>query len=345
MSQRFHLLLLGTVLFLLPATPSAAQEVGSGITEPDFDRVAQSGFQFLHLPTHARQAAIGGVSSVMMSGAAAALNNPAAIALVENADLVVTRMNWIADIGYNAGALVKNLGGWGSLGLSAVYLDYGDMDRTENREILDANNERTGLSEVITGLGTFSAYDLAVGVSYARSMTDRLQLGATVKYVRESIDNTDVSNWSIDVGTLYYTGFRTLRVAMMGSNFGPDVNFAEWEERIQVTPANVKMPMVFKFGAAIDVLEGGPSPHLLTLSSEFIHPNDGPERVHVGTEYAFQDLIFLRGGYRFNYDEQSYTLGGGLNVNLGDIGLKIDYSYWAFGRLGPVHLVSAGFGF
>ncbi len=47
------------------------------------------------------------------------------------------------------------------------------------------------------------------------------------------------------------------------------------------------------------------------------HPNDNAERAHFGTEFSFYDRFFVRGGYKYNYDDQDFTFGAGANVPLG----------------------------
>ena len=74
-------------------------------------------------------------------------------------------MNWIADITYYSGAVVKNFDQWGVFGLSISTLDYGDMVRTENQELFGSDGETLGRTQpVIDGLGTFSGGDLAMGI-------------------------------------------------------------------------------------------------------------------------------------------------------------------------------------
>jgi hypothetical protein len=113
-----------------------------------------------------------------------------------------------------------------------------------------------------------------------------------------------MDNVSIDIGTVFYTGFKSLRIAMAARNFGPDQNLAGWDEVVQIEPVDVRMPIEFRLGLGMDFLDYEGSPHLLTVVLEGTHPNDGPERVNFGTEYWFNQLIALRAGYRFNYDEE-----------------------------------------
>jgi hypothetical protein len=172
-----------------------------------------------------------------------------------------------------------------------------------------------------------------------------LEFGVNLRYVREDLDDAVTSNWSVDLGTVYHTGIKTLRLAMVGRNFGPDAEFADWDERIGIPAMRVKMPMSYSFGAAMDIIEKtNNSPHLLIGVAEFIHPNDGPEKINIGAEYTFQNLLALRGGYRFNYDEESFTIGGGLNLSTAYGTFKVDYSFWDFGILDTVSMFSIGLG-
>ncbi len=319
-------------------------ELGVGIPPQDFNRVGQAGFQFLKLPTNARQAGMGGINSSLGNGdASSSFTNPASIVDVANMNVTLSHVRWFADINYTSAAAVRYFEGIGSIGVNLLFLDYGDMPRTENRPIL-LEGEPTGRSEVLTDLGTVTANDLAIGVSFARRITDRLHFGVNAKYISETLDDARVGAWAVDIGTVFYTGIRSLRVTMVGRNIGPDTQIAAFDERIGYEPADIRMPVNFSFGAAYDVLEGGTgSPHLWTLAAEFVHPNDGPEKVNLGTEYSFRNLMILRGGYRFNYDEEGLTLGAGLNVTLSGYELSMGYAYWEFGRLGATHVISLGF--
>ena len=140
-------------------------EVGSGVAPLPYSRVGRSGWQFAKLPTSARMASLGGIATVLSKADAnAALTNPATISDVKNISLSGSSMNWIADITYYSGAVVKNFDQWGVFGLSISSLDYGDMVRTENQELFGPGGETLGRTQpVIEGLGTFSGGDLAVG--------------------------------------------------------------------------------------------------------------------------------------------------------------------------------------
>ncbi|MBW1802484.1 MAG: PorV/PorQ family protein [Deltaproteobacteria bacterium] len=322
-------------------------DIDWGIHAWEYSRVGKSGWQFLKIPTNARYAAMGGIITATGRGdASSALGNPASMADVENISASVTGMNWIADVKYMSGAVAKNLGNWGVFGLNVIAVDYGDMERTENQEQFDDFGETLGRAMPVFGLGTFTGGDFSIGLSYARRMTDKLQVGLNARFVQETLDDATTSNWAIDIGTIYYTGIKTFRISMVGRNFGPDAEFVGYSERIAEPAMKVRMPMVFLLGAAIDIIEQKEgSPHYWTLAAEFTHPNDGPEKVNVGTEYSFMNFVMLRGGYRFNYDEEGLTLGAGLRVHFSDFSFLLNYAYIDFGRLSKVHMFSTGFSF
>ena len=351
MTVRFNNIHLVFVLLamLLISLPLYAQrqeaDIDYGVHGLDYSRVGRSGFQFLKLPTTSRFAALAGAGTALGFGdAGAALANPACMTDVQNLDAFFSSMSWIADIQYSSASLVKSFSRVGSFGLSFINVDYGTMERTEHQIIYDDDGESTGKTMPAYNLGTFTGGDIAVGLSYARDVTDRLKFGITARYVYETLDDAGTGVWSIDVGTIYYTGFKSLRIAMLGQHFGPDAEFLGYDEQIQIPAQSVRLPQQLHIGAAFDILEErNDSPHRLTLSTEFINPNDGPEKVNVGAEYEMYKFVTLRGGYRFNYDEESFTAGAAIKIVTDGIRINLNYAYVDFGRLNSVNMFSVGF--
>ncbi len=347
-----YLLVFGwIILLILPAFLSGQEDdeidlpiVDYGVHKLPFEKVGSAGWQFLKIPSNARMAATGNVlSSLGRADASAALTNPASMLEVENWDVIMNTMTWIADIQYQSVGLVKNFGDLGVIGAHLIILDVGDMVRTEY-QVITAGGV-VGMEPVTEGLGTVTAGDLSAGLSYARQITDRLQVGGTLRYLQETLDDAVTGNWALDIGTMYHTGIRTWRFWMLGRRFGPDAEFAEYDERIGVEPVRVRMPMVFNFGTAIDLLEyGDNNPHRLSLAGDFSHPNDGPEKVDLGAEYSFKEYATLRAGYRYNYSEAGLTLGAGLQVVTSTFNVQFNYAFMAFGRLGNVNMLSIGLG-
>ena len=337
-------LALTVCLLILPVLAQIDyNEVDYGVHPMPFNRVGTAGFQFLKMPANARSAALGNITTVITyTDANASLTNPANMVNVDGIDVAFNRMNWVADISYQSGALVKNFGNYGAVGLNFIYLNYGDMQRTEYLTITDAIGEIIE-TPVLDGLGTFSAYDMSLGISYAKALYEKLEIGTCVRYIQEQLDDAGTSTWNFDVGSVYKTGFHSLRVSMLGKFFGPDAEFREYKDRIEKRPFPIKMPMNFAFGAGMEVLDKVDSPHRLTVAAEYNHHNDGAEKINIASEYGFNQMVFLRGGYRFNYDEYGWTLGAGLNYNIKGRGLQINWALIDVGRFSIVQMFSISF--
>jgi len=338
--------LLLTGLFIWAVHPGIAQinynDIDWGVHPMDYSSVGTAGWQFLKLPSNARNASLGGVqSSISFGDANSAFTNPASLADVENMDFSFNYMEWVADISYNSVSAVKNFRNIGTFGLNLIFVDYGEEIRTEYHE--EQLISDVIYTPVMDGLGTFSANDMAIGLAFARQITDKLQVGANVKYLQEQIDDARTSVWSLDVGTMFYTGFKTLRVSMLGKQFGPDAEFRDYAYRVERVPFRMKLPMYLSIGAAIDLLEKKPdSPHHMILAMDYVVPNDAPKKINAGTEYVFMNTFALRCGYRFNYDEEGLTLGAGLNYAMGGFKMKIDYAFVDVGLFEQVHMFSIG---
>jgi hypothetical protein len=310
----------------------------AGIPPYEIERVGQAGWQFLKINADPRQEAMGNAFTALSRGnASAVFGNPATLTDVSGTDVQLNNIIWIADIKHQSVSLAHSFGDVGTLALSFATLDYGDIAETINSPI--PGDTRT--EAVVTG-NTYSARDMAVGLTYARKITENLSIGGSVRWLREGIAELSMTNWSFDFGTVFYTGFRTLRIAVAARNFGPDSRLTGWSEEYQAEAYDIRMPLDFRVGVAMDLFDDVESPHLLVLAVDGDHPNDGPEKFHIGGEYSFQKTFFLRGGYKFNYDEQGLTLGAGVHYPVTDLKLTVNYAYVNFGALTQVHMFSLG---
>jgi hypothetical protein len=282
-----------------------------------FKKNATAGFAFLEVPVTARTAALGEASLALSeSNSSAVFENPAALGFTTRGhSLSVSYAPWFADIkNYAASYALKTEYGVFALGL--VVFDYGSMPRS-----VVAQGQK--VYEVI---GTFEAKSLAFGLTYSKTLTDRFSFGATVKYAQESIDSYRASNLLLDGGVLYRTGLGSFRIAASIQNFGVNAKFINDE---------FKMPSVFKLGAAVEVVGNEDSDNRITLLAGALHPNDAAEKVNVGGEYSWRNSLSLRAGYKFFSDEESYSVGVGLNPQL-SVPFSLDFAYSDYGRLGRI---------
>jgi hypothetical protein len=293
---------------LLSATILSAQE---------FKKTATAGFVFLEVPSTSRNAALG-ESGLALSdeNSSAVFNNPAALGFTEyQHSFTASYAPWLADIKNYASSYAVNTDA-GVFAVGLVLFDYGTMPRTviaQDKQVFDV-------------IGSFNAQSVAVGVSFSRKLTEQFSFGTTLKYVNERIDVYSADNVVLDAGVLYYTGLGSLRFAAALQNFGANAKFINDE---------FKMPAVFKLGVAGEVIGDAAAEHRLTLMLEARHPNDGNEKLNIGAEYCWSNSVSLRGGYKFLYDEESYSLGIGVDPQL-PMPVILDVAYADYGRFNNI---------
>lgn len=305
-----------------------------------------SGAQFLQLPIGARSEAMGGAIVGLADDASAIFWNPAGIVKVSNVQAHFSYMNWFDLFDFNAASLVYNAGDIGVFGASMVLLSTDEMEITTEEEP--------------NGTGRFfDAGDVALGISYAKYLTDRFSVGLTVKYINQRIWNETASGFAFDIGTQYRLDFQNLTIAMCMTNFGSDMKFdgsdLDFTYRkddnypmSRLIPSRLStdeypLPLNFQVGIGFDVFEY----EFVKMKGaiDVTHPNDNAERAHFGTEFSFYDRFFVRGGYKYNYDDQDFTFGAGANVPLGGSAIYFDYAYSIYDILPSVHRVSVNLSF
>lgn len=299
----------------------------------DTSNAGRAGAQFLKIGVGSRYQAMGEASVAVVNDVYSMYWNPAGLVEVENNTVAFTRVNWLLDIALNHIAVARNFENVGVVGVSASILSMNEQD-VLTREKPDGTGER------------FDAGSYSIGVSYARQLTARFAFGITAKYIGERIYEETSSGYAFDFGTLFYTGYKSLRMGMSITNMGPEMQFTgpDVGDGLQYKTTPYDLPMAFRVGLAYD-FELSPKSKL-TVSTEMRHPNDNMRQGSLGAEFGYNERFFLRGGYKLNYDEEKLSLGGGLTTSLGEnVSLFVDYSWQDFGRLNDAQRFSLGFTF
>jgi hypothetical protein len=304
-------LLFGFMLFLfLPALAFGQAKVGT------------AGAQFLEIGVSARAVGMGDAFLAVSNDVSALYYNPAGITQLDNLELMASHIDYPAGITYDfLGAVYPSARLGGAWGAGFYMLNTGDMSLNTYPHPLD--------EEPFSSNQTFSAKDYALALSYAASLTDRFSVGLTFKFIDENYEEERAMGWAADVGTLYNTGFRGFKIAMVISNFGPDLKFIQM---------GYPLPMNFKFGGSMDLINN--SSHKATLALEGSHPNDNLEKFNTGVEYWYNDLLALRVGNHFENNAGGFSFGAGLKLKLSKTNVGFDYSYHDFGYLTQIHRFS-----
>ncbi len=314
-------------------------------------KVGSTAAPFLNIGIGPRALSQGGAMTANVDDVSSLYWNPAAAARAGINSAMFARTEWFVGITYNwAGAMV-NIGDMGTVGVDLTYLDYGDMDVTTL-----SNPGGTG--------ETFSAYDMALGITYAYNLTDRFSIGGKVKYVNQSIWHTSASAIAVDLGVLFISDIYGLRIGATITNFGTDMQLDGKDllvlydidqtiygnnDQILATlkTDSYPLPLTFKIGLGMDVLST--EQHRFTIGVDAVHPSDNDEYLNVGAEYVFMNFLALRGGYKsllLDNSEEGLTLGAGVKYNFApDFGVFFDYAYQDFGVLDYTQHFSIGVNF
>jgi hypothetical protein len=310
----------------------------SAIYGQQLSKVGTSAGTFLKIEPDARSMGMGGAFVATADDASSLWWNPAGMARIGGSSAVFNHSIWFADISYNFAGVTYDLNTIGQVGLSMVYLDFGDMEKTTERQPL-------GTGEI------FNANSFAIGFSYSRLLTETFSFGATFKYIQENIDNMSARTVAFDIGMLYETPFDGLRLGMAMTNYGLKLQLDGDDTAVPIdvypgvdgTRENVvanlsvdafDLPLLFRVGLAKELYEDD----ILraTLAADAKIPNDNFSSVNTGLEFAYQEMFFVRGGYQelFLADtEKGLTLGLGMKMNVQNFNFTVDYAYNDVGRL------------
>ncbi len=318
-------------------------------------KLAQSGFQFLAVVSDARAAALGEAMTSLRSGSSALFFNPAGMAEMDGVvDFTGSRNEWIADITHTAFSLALRpwKGDYGTIGVTVQHVSYGDFLGTRVNSANPLGYDDTG---------TFTLSATAVGLGYAKQLTERFSVGGHVRWVRQDLgesmtsvniqtyypgtdstyrasDTAMVSNkltpFVFDFGTQFKTGFKSLVFGMSVRNFSGEVKYAS---------EGFQAPLVFTLGISMDIadlFDGAGPDHSMIVSIDASHHRDFPEQVKAGVEYRLMQLFSLRAGYASSHN-------GGTNFSYGlgvsKYGFAFDYAYTPFGVLDAVQRMTVRF--
>jgi hypothetical protein len=284
-------------------------------------RAGTAAAQFLKIGVGARVVGMAGVGVAVVDDPSASYWNPAALARLGSSELQTGHVEWLVDTRYEYACVAQDLSSLGTVALSASMLHMDDMEvTTELRP---------------DGTGEYFSYrDYMTTLSYAANLTDRFSVGIGIRYVQEALADLRMHGWMANVGTLYWTGYRTLRFGAALVNFGPEMRPGGTYTALDETSSKYEAfspPTVFRLGAAMDVLTHGAGSLLVSL--QLNHPVDNSEDLGTGLEYRWGERFAARVGYYAGRDEENISFGGGVGVPLPWAALAVDYAYTDFGRL------------
>jgi hypothetical protein len=295
-------------LWLISLLPLAAQNEHAGTT----------GFDTLKLYYNARTTAMAGAVNGIPKNADALDFNPAAILDAPNRSVATTFMDHLVGSGGGSISYVLPKNRFVAWGAGLRYWNSGSIDRTEI----------SSTGELIETGESFGAHSLMASVSTARFISPVLDLGGSLKFIYDTIDDASASAVMIDLGILHHTVNERIKVGLSARNIGFQSSYyssAKHSEKLPSTySAGISMQLNDQLMGAIDLSKAN--------GENFV--------ARLGVEHQLNPALALRGGFKSNAGD--YYMGGilaytsglslGLGWNVKDFDL--DYAVASYGDLG-----------
>jgi hypothetical protein len=290
------------------------------------DRQGEAGAYELLMNPWARSSGLNGLNSSFVTGAEAMNTNIAGIARIDRMQVVLGHSRWLvpSGISINALGLATKVGKNGTLGISLMSLDFGDIRVTTTN-----TPEGTGAS--------YSPVFFNLGIGYAHSFSDKISVGKLIRPITESI--TDISAFSIgiDAGVQYVAGENNqFKFGISLKNIGSPMRFGGdglsqqlkssevTDLTYEIRPTRFELPSLLNIGVSYDIKAGDLLK--LTPALQFTSHSFGRDELGVAAELSFKDVLVIRGAYslelgsttEFN-NSSAHTglaLGGSLMVPL-----------------------------
>jgi hypothetical protein len=257
-----------------------------------------NGAAFLKVGAGARAAALGDAFTSVADDAYATVWNPAGLARMERPEIAGTHTQWIQSGRHDVlvGAYPTSVG---TFGVSAVTLSFENIEkRTEDTDTPD---------------GTFRSLDAAYGLSYGHTLGNRLDVGAGVTYVRQTLDGVSAGAPTGTLGALWRTPISFLTVGAAVRNIGGSITFVEEGD---------PLPMTAALGATGRFMK---KRLLLTVETRQVQNEDIAygAGVEVSPPLSKDAVGHLRAGYRS--ERQNTEDASGITLGLG-----VGFPHWGF---------------
>ncbi len=311
----------------------------------------------LMIPMGARNVALGGANIADIGGSEAIYWNPAGLSLIKGGEATFSYLDYFADMKISYLAAGTKIGRTGALGISLQMFSVGEVAVTT----IEAPE---GTGEIL------KPNFMTLGATYARQFTDRINFGISLKVISEKIGNMSASAVAFDFGLQYVSPFN-IAFGLTMRNFGSDMAYngtgiefdtqVPWSNpnattrKTKLDMGSAELPTSLNMGISYDYKLD----RLQTLKLSGVYANNSYaiDQAGVGVEYAFNKMVYLRGGYAMPFYPEDYpegykedgqfgaTFGLGLAVPMGGSALMIDYAYRNMDLFDANQYFSIGFSF
>jgi hypothetical protein len=264
----------------------------------------------LELPLGARADGMGEAYSAIAEDATAGWWNAAVLPSLESTQFVFSHSSHFEGTTMDYLGMATGFGGNG-IGLGVLTFSSGELEYRE-----------TAAREP---LGTFSVQAFHPVIAYGRQIDPELSVGLSLVGLYEKIHIDEAAGIAFNGGVLYRPKrVQGLGVAAVFQNFGPKFGLR------QIT---YPLPFRAKLGLGYHRDLGE---FKVMLAGDLLWLVDDNYRLNTGMEVSYRSLISVRGGSKWGYDTQQFSVG--LGIAHGWVGL--DYAYTPYRELGASHKIS-----
>lgn len=310
------------------------------------DRQGEAGAYELLMNPWARSSGLHGMMASRVSGVESMRINPAGLGRISGTEVLLARSSYLRGTGINMNAFGfgQPVGKNGTLGISLMSLDFGDIGVTTTGQ-----PEGTG--------GTYSPSFFNLGIAYAHTFDKKISVGVVGRLVSETISDVSATGIALDAGIQYVTGPNdNIRFGISLRNVGSQMRFSgdglsfvgnptdgDYNLTVEQRSAKFEMPSLLNIGGSYDFMIG--EANRLTAMGNFTSNSFGRDFIGGGVEYAFtatKGVFMVRSGYRHEIggtisdaDASAYTgLSAGASIEVvtnkkSNNKFGIDYSYRA----------------
>lgn len=294
----------------------------------------QAVYQFLSLPTSARQVALGGEVLTLVDDVNQPVWNPSVINPLLDRKLSLNYTNFLAGINIGSASYSHVINRrFGAIHGSINYLNYGTLIEA------DTNGNETGV---------FMASDLAWSIGYAYNFPNtNVYLGFNGKFIHSNIQNFVSYGIAADFAILYYNPYKPYAFSVVARNFGTQLkSFDQANEPLPfkvMAGGSYKLKYVpLKWHVTIDNLQqwiiAVPNPSNQTSDLEGIVTDEkisfftnAIRHFVIGAELFSDAPISLRVGYNFKRSSelqlQNARSFSGISLGFGIKMAKLRFNY------------------
>ena len=263
---------------------------------------SQTVYNFLRLPVSAHAAALGGSGITLIEDDATLIfHNPSLINNISDHTLNLNFMTYMEGATTASASFIRAAGERGTWGITGQFMSYGTMKET------NASGQQTG---------EFSAKDIALGGSFAYSLSEKFTGGITAKFIASYIGQYNSLGACVDLGINYYNSQSELSVSAVARNLGGQLS--AYEDDFE------RMPLDLQLGVTKRLL-GSP----LRLSASLVRLNDWQyglgKHIVIGADLILSPQFYIAAGYnamrasemKIAEDDGSSAHGAGLSIGAG----------------------------